>query len=78
MRYMAVINYGENEMAIGLGDTEEVAANNAVEAYGGAEHLRHGIFIHDLVDGVRLLFNEYSPSQLYRGHIAAGNAPGLR
>lgn len=78
MRYMAVINYGENEMAIGLGDTEEVAASNAVEAYGGPEHLRHGIFIHDLVDGVRLLFNEYSPSRLYRGPITAEKAPSLR
>lgn len=73
---MAIIHFGENEMALGLGDTEDVAANNAVEAYGGSEHLRHSIFIHDLVDGVRLLYNEYSPSRIYNGPLNTARAPG--
>jgi hypothetical protein len=77
VRHIAIIHFGEDEMAVGLGDTEEEAANNAVEAYGGPEHLRHNIDIYDLVDGMRLLYDQNSVSRVYRGALGAGSAPGV-
>lgn len=76
VRHIAIIHYGEDEMAIGLGDTEEEAADNAVKAFGGPGHLQHNIDIHDLVDGMRLLYNQDSPSRIYRGASGAGGGPG--
>lgn len=81
MRHIAIINYGVDEMAIGLGDTEDEAAANAIEAFGGAEayygiaeHLRHNIDIHDLVDGMRLLYNQDSTSRVYQRAVGANSA----
>ena len=75
MKHIAIINYAEDEMAIGLGDTEDEAAANAVEAYGGPEHLRNEIEIFDLVDGMRLLYDADRCGRVYRGVAAPSRAP---
>jgi hypothetical protein len=78
MKHIAIIHYAEEAMAIGLGDTEDEAAANAVEAYGGPEHLRHEIAIYDLVDGMRLLLHQDSHEPIEEQGSLLGGGPCCR
>jgi hypothetical protein len=86
VKHVAFIHYGEDEMAVGLGETESEAAANAVEAYCGgpepwsrlSDRLRPAIAIHDLVDGMRLNRHQDTPYRVYEGPIGETAAPGPR